>query len=99
MKVLQREYSSSLSSRHPVPTLTPLPLCSGTSKHLSMGEEVGTMQIRVLGEIKMNKIRGQNKKIQSTSHVKKKKRKKRKKTRKRKRKNRVIIISPGSLVA
>jgi hypothetical protein len=37
---------------HPVPTLTPLPLCSGTSKHLSMGEEVGTMQIRVLGEIK-----------------------------------------------
>jgi hypothetical protein len=28
---------SSLSSRHPVPTLTPLPLCSGTSKRLSMG--------------------------------------------------------------
>jgi hypothetical protein len=27
-----------------------------------MGEEVGTMQIRVLGEKKMNKIRGQNKK-------------------------------------
>jgi hypothetical protein len=51
-KVLQREDSSSLSSRHPVPTLTPLPLCSGTSKLLSMGQEVGTMQIRVLGEIK-----------------------------------------------
>jgi hypothetical protein len=81
-KVLQREDSSSLSSRHPIPTLTPLPLCSGTSKHLSMGEEVGTMQIKVLGEIKkMNKMRGE--KIQSTSHVKKKKEKTRK-TRKRK---------------
>jgi hypothetical protein len=44
--------STSLSSRHLVPTLTPLPLCSGMSKCLSMGEEVGTMQIRVLGEIK-----------------------------------------------
>jgi hypothetical protein len=42
-KALQREDSSSLSSRHPVPTLTPLPLCSGMSKCLSMGEEVGTM--------------------------------------------------------
>jgi hypothetical protein len=51
-KVLEREDSSSLSSRHPVPTLTPLPICSGTSKRLSMGEEVGTMQIRVIGEIK-----------------------------------------------
>jgi hypothetical protein len=51
-KVLQREDSSSLSSRHPVPNLPPLPLCSGMSKHLSMGEEVGTMQIRVLVEIK-----------------------------------------------
>jgi hypothetical protein len=51
-KVLQMEDSSSLSSRHLVPTLTPLPLCPGTSKRLSMGEEVGTMQIRVLGEIK-----------------------------------------------
>jgi hypothetical protein len=51
-KVLQREDSSSLSSRHPVPTVTPLPLCSGMSKYLSMGEEEGTMQIRVLGEIK-----------------------------------------------
>jgi hypothetical protein len=50
-KVLQREDSSSLSSKHPVPTL-PLPLCSGTSKCLRMGDEVGTMQIRVLGEIK-----------------------------------------------
>jgi hypothetical protein len=35
-----------------VPTLTPLPLCSRMSKRLSMGEEVGTMQIRILGEIK-----------------------------------------------
>jgi hypothetical protein len=51
-KVLQREDSSSLSSSHPVPTLTPLPLCSEMSKRLRMGEEVGTMQIRVLGEIK-----------------------------------------------
>jgi hypothetical protein len=51
-KVLQREDSSSLSSRHPIPTLTPFPLCSGMSKRLSMGEEVGTMQIRVLEEIK-----------------------------------------------
>jgi hypothetical protein len=40
----------------------------------------------------MNKIRGQNKKIQSTSHVKKKKKEKKERTRKRKRKNRVIII-------
>jgi hypothetical protein len=50
----------------------------------------------------MNKIRGQNKKIQVPHMSKRKKRKKeekRKKTRKRKRKNRVIIISPGSLVA
>jgi hypothetical protein len=75
-KVLQREDSSSLSSRHPVPTLTPLPLCSGTSKRLSMVEEVGTMQIRVLGEIKkMNKIRGQNKKIQ-VPHMSKRNKKK-----------------------
>jgi hypothetical protein len=35
---------------------------------------------------KMNKIRGRNKKIQSTSHVKKKKKEKRRKIRKRKRK-------------
>jgi hypothetical protein len=41
-----------------------------------MGEEVGTMQIRVLGERKMNKIRGQNKKIQ-VPHMSKKKRRKR----------------------
>jgi hypothetical protein len=48
----KREDSSYLSSRHLVPTLTPLPLCSETSKRLSMGEEVLTMQFRVLGEIK-----------------------------------------------
>jgi hypothetical protein len=46
----------------------------------------------------MNKIRGRNKKIQSTSHVKKKKEGK-KEENKKKGKNRVIIISPGSLVA
>jgi hypothetical protein len=49
----------------------------------------------------MNKIRGQNKKIHSTAHVKKKKEKKGRKQEKEKEKNkyRVIIISPGSLVA
>jgi hypothetical protein len=52
-KVIQREDSSSLSSSiQYLHTLAPLPLCSGTSKRLGMGEEVGTMQIRVLGEIK-----------------------------------------------
>jgi hypothetical protein len=50
-----------------------------------MGEDVGTMQNRVLGE-KMNNIRGQNKKIQ-VPHMSKKEKKKRKKTRKRKIKN------------
>jgi hypothetical protein len=33
-----------------VPTLSLLSLCSRTSKRLSMGEEVGTMQFRVQGE-------------------------------------------------
>jgi hypothetical protein len=33
-----------------VPTLYLSPLCPRTSKHLSMGEEVGTMQFRVQGE-------------------------------------------------
>jgi hypothetical protein len=33
-----------------VPTLSLLPLCPRTSKRLSMGEEVGTMQFRVQGE-------------------------------------------------
>jgi hypothetical protein len=46
----------------------------------------------------MNEMRGENKKIQSTSHWSKKKRGKRKKRREKKEK-RVIIISPGSLVA
>jgi hypothetical protein len=50
-----------------------------------MGEEVGTMQIRVLGEIKkMNKIRGQK---NNPKYLTCQKEKKRKKTRKRKRKN------------
>jgi hypothetical protein len=58
-----------------------------------MGEEVGTTQIRVLGEIKrMNKLRGENKKnIQSTSHQSKKK--------ERKKKKRLIKISPSSIAA
>jgi hypothetical protein len=43
----------------------------------------------------MNKIRGLDKKSKVPHMSKRKKRK----TRKRKRKNRVIIISPGSLVA
>jgi hypothetical protein len=39
-----------------VPTLSLSPLCPRTSKHLSMGEKVGTMQFRVQGEqIKMMK--------------------------------------------
>jgi hypothetical protein len=33
-----------------VPTLSLSPLCPRTSKHLSMGEEVGTMQLRVYRE-------------------------------------------------
>jgi hypothetical protein len=33
-----------------VPTLYLSPLCPRTSKRLSMGEEVGTMQFRVQGE-------------------------------------------------
>jgi hypothetical protein len=33
-----------------VPTLSLSPLCPRTSKRLSMGEEVGTMQFRVQGE-------------------------------------------------
>jgi hypothetical protein len=33
-----------------VPTLSLSPLCLRTSKHLSTGEEVGTMQFRVQGE-------------------------------------------------
>jgi hypothetical protein len=33
-----------------VPTLSLSPLCPRTSKRLSMGEEVGTMQFRVYGE-------------------------------------------------
>jgi hypothetical protein len=33
-----------------VPTLSLSPLCLRTSKRLSMGEEVGTMQFRVQGE-------------------------------------------------
>jgi hypothetical protein len=33
-----------------VPTLSLSPLCSRTSKRLSKGEEVGTMQLRVQGE-------------------------------------------------
>jgi hypothetical protein len=55
-----------------------------------MGEEVGTMQIRVLEEIKMNKI----KKFKAPCKCQKKKKKKEKEKRER-----VIIISPGSLVA
>jgi hypothetical protein len=47
----------------------------------------------------MNKIRGQNKKSKVPHMPKRKKKKKKGKTRKRKRKNRVIIISPGFLVA
>jgi hypothetical protein len=38
-----------------VPTLSLSPLCPRTSKRLSMGEEVGTMQFRVQGEKKMMK--------------------------------------------
>jgi hypothetical protein len=41
-----------------VPTLSLSPLCLRTSKRLSMGEEVGTMQFRVQG----GKIKNNNKK-------------------------------------
>jgi hypothetical protein len=99
-KVPQREDSSSLSSRHLVPTLTPLPLCSGTSKHLSMGEEVGTMQIRVLGEIqKWIRWEANKKNPKYLTCQKEKKKKKEENKKKKKKKYRVIIISPGSLVA
>jgi hypothetical protein len=47
----------------------------------------------------MNKIRGQNKKIQVPHMSKKKKGKKEENKKKKKKENRVIIISPGSLVA
>jgi hypothetical protein len=48
----------------------------------------------------MNKIRGQNKQKFKVPHMsKRKKKEKRRKIRKRKGKNRVIIISPSSLVA
>jgi hypothetical protein len=49
-----------------------------------MGEEVGTMQIGVLGEIKMNLMRGEKNPKYLTCQ--KEKRKKSKKTKKRKRK-------------
>jgi hypothetical protein len=47
-----------------VPTLSLSPLCPRTSKCLSMGEEVVTMQFRVQGEqIKNNKKKGKKKKM------------------------------------
>jgi hypothetical protein len=47
----------------------------------------------------MNKIRGQNQKNPKYLTCQKEKKKKRRKQEKEKEKNRVIIISPGSLVA
>jgi hypothetical protein len=54
----------------------------GTSKRLSTGEEVGTMQIRVLGEIKNE----QNKKSKYLTCQKKRNKKKRKENKKKKKK-------------
>jgi hypothetical protein len=45
-----------------VPTLSLSPLCPRTSKRLSMGEEVGTMQFRVQGEQIKNIIMKKRKK-------------------------------------
>jgi hypothetical protein len=45
-----------------VPTLSLSPLCPRTSKRLSMGEEVGTMQFRVQGE-KIKNDERKNKKM------------------------------------
>jgi hypothetical protein len=44
-----------------VPTLSLSSLCLRTSKSLSMGEEVGTMQFRVYGEQKKEKKRDKEK--------------------------------------
>jgi hypothetical protein len=52
-KMVPRLKISSISSKEKiflVPTLSLSPLCSRTSKRLSMGEEVGTMQFKVQGE-------------------------------------------------
>jgi hypothetical protein len=46
-----------------VPTLSLSPLCPRTSKRLSMGEEVGTMQFRVQGEQIKNIIMKNKKKM------------------------------------
>jgi hypothetical protein len=52
-----------------------------------MGEEVGTMQIRVLGEIKnLNKIRGKKSKVPHMSKRKKEKKEENKKKKKKKKK-------------
>jgi hypothetical protein len=52
-KMVPRLKISSISPKEKiflVPTLSLSPLCPRTSKRLSMGEEVGTMQFRVQGE-------------------------------------------------
>jgi hypothetical protein len=57
-----------------VPTLSLSPLCPRTSKRLSMGEEVGTMQFRVQGEQIKNDERKKEKKEEKMSIKKRKKR-------------------------
>jgi hypothetical protein len=49
-KIVQRLKISSISPKEKIflaPTLSLSPICPRTSKRLSMGEEVGTMQFRV----------------------------------------------------
>jgi hypothetical protein len=63
-----------------VPTLSLSPLCLRMSKHLSMGEEVGTMQFRVYGEqIKNDERRKKEKMSIKKKEIKKNMYEKRKK--------------------
>jgi hypothetical protein len=57
-----------------VPTLSLAPLCLRTSKCLSMGEEVGTMQFRVQGE-QIKKEKEKKKKVSIKKERKNEKRK------------------------
>jgi hypothetical protein len=66
-KMVPRLKISSISPKEKkiflVPTLSISPLCPRTSKCLSIGEEVGTMQFRVQGEqIKIKKRKKERKK-------------------------------------
>jgi hypothetical protein len=59
-----------------VPTLSLSPLCLRTSKCLSMGEEVGTMQFRVQGEQIKKEKEKKRKKVSIKKEIKMRKEKK-----------------------